>query len=391
MRRFLLVLIIAVLASLSSGTAAQASPVVLDMESLPNVADPDWQLVNYSGQVSAAEGTLEMNVTGAGSCSYYLWGPKGLWHQTVDNDRGWVVETRLRIDPASTGCAKIWINDHTNTTILLFYRDQIQVIYPDFQTYSCDTTDFRTYRISGQGSSFKVFADGLLIIDYVRTQPGNGTQVLGFAAGSNTRAYWDYFLYDTYNDSSADCVPPTTSVELAGLTDDGSWYRSEVQVTLTAVDNPGGTGIKSTEYSFDGTSWIDYTAPFIVAEEGTACLCYRSCDQSGNLEPTRTRELNIDRTPPSICVASPSVGQYLTSDLITIDYTVVDELAGLKTASAFLDGNEVNCGQTLSLAARAGNHTLTVTAVDRAGNQATASVSFEVLIDGTARILSPIP
>ena len=82
----------------------------------------------------------------------------------------------------------------------------------------------------------------------------------------------------------ADSIPPTTTVSLAGTLGKNGWYRSDVVVTLSAIDNPGGSGVKTTEYSLDGTSWATYGAPFSITAEGATTFYYRSTDNAGNVE-----------------------------------------------------------------------------------------------------------
>lgn len=81
----------------------------------------------------------------------------------------------------------------------------------------------------------------------------------------------------------SDNTPPTTTISLEGTQGSNGWYVSNVQVALTASDS-GGSGVKSTEYSFDGSTWITYTGPFTISEEGTKTVYYRSTDNAGNVE-----------------------------------------------------------------------------------------------------------
>jgi len=64
------------------------------------------------------------------------------------------------------------------------------------------------------------------------------------------------------NNEPGDTIPPVTTIELSGLQGNGDWYRSDVTVGLTAVDNPGGSGVAKTEYSLDaGETWHTYSSP----------------------------------------------------------------------------------------------------------------------------------
>lgn len=96
-----------------------------------------------------------------------------------------------------------------------------------------------------------------------------------------------------------DRIAPTTTVNLTGTRGNNDWFTSDVTVTMTAVDNEGGSGVEKTEYSFDGTNWLIYTEPFTINLEGTSSLYYRSTDLAGNIEITvQSDEINVDTNAP---------------------------------------------------------------------------------------------
>ena len=91
-----------------------------------------------------------------------------------------------------------------------------------------------------------------------------------------------------------------------------------------------------------------------------------------------------DLDAPEITINSPIAMEYVFLEPLTIDYTVEDVgTAGLREDWAELDGEEVTNGQVINpLTLPAGNHTLTVYAVDKAGNENSESVTFRVLSTG---------
>jgi N-acetylneuraminic acid mutarotase len=96
-----------------------------------------------------------------------------------------------------------------------------------------------------------------------------------------------------------DIVPPTTTPTVTGSAGNNGWYTSDVQVTLSATDNPGGAGVAKTEYGYDGTNWDTFIAPVTIYTEGTTALYYRSTDKAGNVEqPTKALTVRIDKTAP---------------------------------------------------------------------------------------------
>jgi PKD repeat protein len=97
---------------------------------------------------------------------------------------------------------------------------------------------------------------------------------------------------------SVDTVVPVTTPSLVGTIGTNGWYISEVNVTLSAEDNTGGSGVRSTSYSCDGVNWTAYHGPFNVSKEGLTVLTYHATDNAGNVEVNKTTSIKIDSTAP---------------------------------------------------------------------------------------------
>ena len=109
--------------------------------------------------------------------------------------------------------------------------------------------------------------------------------------------------------TTVDNIPPTTLLTIGEpkhLDLMGNVYvSSATPFTLTAEDNPGGTGVASTSYrvhnsSYD-TGWLEYSAPFYFTglSDGEYSIDYYSTDNIGNTEPTNTATVILDNTPPT--------------------------------------------------------------------------------------------
>lgn len=83
-----------------------------------------------------------------------------------------------------------------------------------------------------------------------------------------------------------DIIPPTTEASVSPAPNALGWINMDATVTLTAVDNAGGSGVATTEYSYDGVTWNTYGGPIVIAAEGATTLYYRSIDNAGNIEVT---------------------------------------------------------------------------------------------------------
>jgi len=165
-----------------------------------------------------------------------------------------------------------------------------------------------------------------------------------------------------------DTTPPTTTIELSGDQYEGyePWYVSVVDVTLSATDD-GGSGVAEIHYILNGgteTIVVASTATFTIATEDIHTLDYWAVDNAtpANEEATNTETIKIDWTPPEVTITSPVPGCYQTAPALLWSVVEVNpftvEKAGYSTDE--------------------GEHTVTVTATDAAGNEGLASVTYTV-------------
>jgi hypothetical protein len=108
--------------------------------------------------------------------------------------------------------------------------------------------------------------------------------------------YWRYF-----GDPIGDVTPPVTTVTGA----DAAWHDAAVTLAFAATDNAGGSGVASTQYSCDaGKTWkkgitVTIAAPADHSADGVHKIAYRSVDDSGNVEATKSCKVRIDTTAPA--------------------------------------------------------------------------------------------
>jgi 2',3'-cyclic-nucleotide 2'-phosphodiesterase/3'-nucleotidase len=121
----------------------------------------------------------------------------------------------------------------------------------------------------------------------------------------------------------------------------------------------------------------------------------------GTVSPAIETRLSFitDLTPPVITINAPIAKIYGPTDSLTLDFSATDAVSGVKKVEATLDGNLVTTAQVIDLTLLAqGDHTLTVTAVDKAGNASGQAVTFGydsvapeiTIITPVAKIYSPL-
>ncbi len=136
-----------------------------------------------------------------------------------------------------------------------------------------------------------------------------------------------------YIDQSA----PETSAALTGDFTSTMWYYTDVTITLTATD--AYSGVSESLYSFDEESWIIYTDPFVLADDGVYTIYYYSIDGAGNVEETKSIEVGIDTEAPETSAEIEGVAgnqQYYLSE-VTVTLTSSDATSGVNSIWYSLD------------------------------------------------------
>ena len=180
---------------------------------------------------------------------------------------------------------------------------------------------------------------------------------------------------------------PVTTASTATTTGPDGWITTTPLVTLTATDALSGVG--SINWRLDGGTVRTYTAPVPVTVNGTPKLEYRSVDRAGIVEAWHSLTLKIDTVPPEIAIpvvgtAGATEGTWLGP--VKVSPAITDATSGVRTKTISVDGADpVSLGKAAVAVAGEGEHTVSVTATDVAGNAATTSRTF--VIDTVAPVV----
>lgn len=181
-----------------------------------------------------------------------------------------------------------------------------------------------------------------------------------------------------------DLKPPTVR-----LTDvPGSF--SNLKDFLFKYEATDDRGIARVECRVDAGSYMvcDSVTAHMVRDlaEGGHRFSVKAIDQAGNQSPEVYYDWTVDLTPPMIAYYQLPPASALSTAVISLGFTVVDPISGVKSLECRLDGNVVPCksGEIKTLMDLAiGNHAFTVIAYDNAGNRAedvkTISISAPTL------------
>ncbi|WP_081417500.1 pectinesterase family protein [Paenibacillus sp. Soil522] len=180
--------------------------------------------------------------------------------------------------------------------------------------------------------------------------------------------------------ANIDRTAPVTTATVSPAAPNGSsgWYTSDVTVSLSVSDNLSGAA--KSEYSLDdGATWQPYLSALTIDKDGKYTVSYRSTDNAGNVETTKTIGFNLDKTAPTITVSGVVYGTYSDSMDITPIITLSDNWSGVDGSKKTftLDTYGIQQGETIQLfTLPLGTHTFMVTSSDLAGNTSSRSVLF---------------
>lgn len=171
-----------------------------------------------------------------------------------------------------------------------------------------------------------------------------------------------------------DKVAPSTSP----VTPVSEWNNTDVNITLAASDC--GTGVRDIHYTLDDNPEVVITGSSVtlnVIAEGHHTLSYFSIDNADNIEVVHTLTFKIDKTPPVITISSPADGEiYFINDPVVAGFTVSDAFSGISSlVSTVPEGVFVDTSTR-------GGHTFTVSTMDLAGNSASVTHSYTVVVMG---------
>lgn len=160
-----------------------------------------------------------------------------------------------------------------------------------------------------------------------------------------------------------DKTPPVISSMASPSPNAAGWNNSNVTVSFVCSDS--GSGIAAC------------TAPTTVSTEGgNQVIAGVATDVAGNIAGTSVN-VNLDKTPPSVSVTSPSNGSTigLSTSSVSVSGSDADSLSGVAGVScnggaATISGSKFTC----LVALVKGSNTVAVQGVDVAGNAGTSSL-----------------
>jgi len=233
----------------------------------------------------------------------------------------------------------------SNVTVTLLPSDEMSGI------------DSLWYRIDG--GSWKLYTAPFIVSD----------------DGNHTLYYYSYDRAGNFEGIKSvnvkiDKTTPTTTYDFDGDMGENGWYISDVEVTLSAVDET--SDVNATWYTL-GDTWIEYTKPFNVTEDDEHTLKYYSVDNAGNIESEETTVFKIDQTPPAITLERQKrIGEIIFTAIVNDTTSGIDKVEFyIDNLLQFTDTEEPYQWTWTGF----GEHTVKAIVYDNAGNSNETSMS----------------
>ncbi|MBB6479517.1 Ig-like domain-containing protein [Spirochaeta isovalerica] len=258
--------------------------------------------------------------------------------------------------------------------------------------YSRDNTNWSDITIAG----LSWFVAGVDFSSPIGAETSQGARTLYIRAtdGLNPEVIETItFNYDTENPVLTEILVNTDTEQIINspVVFEGRAYDSNALTSLELIINNGVPaditidvdGPDDTLGNGDDNYWT-YTHPDTT--DGVFAIVFRATDAAGRTT-TIHRNLLLDRTAPNVPVITSSPGSYVTSNL-SVTGTASDGTSGINTVQYSIDGEATwnalsgtdNWFGSIDVAAEAaGDHTVYIRSLDRAGNiSASASQSYTI-------------
>ena len=211
------------------------------------------------------------------------------------------------------------------------------------------------------------------------------TSEFSVSNGTHTISYWSVDIAGNIESAHSsvvkvDSAAPTTQISTSGTTGANGWFKSAVQVSLSASDN-NQSGVANTYYSVDGGATQTYAGAFSIGNEGLHQVNFWSVDGVGNTEAQQSVAVKIDWTAGAVQSSLSGVlgllNYYTTPVQVTL--TASDNVSGVATVSYRIDGGNANNYTGAFTISTDGIHTVDYWTTDVAGNSSTIStISFKI-------------
>ena len=171
-----------------------------------------------------------------------------------------------------------------------------------------------------------------------------------------------------------DVTGPSSSANPDVEPNQHGWNNTDVVVTISAIDEQGGSDVKEILFSYSGAengSGVHEgdSVQIALTAEGETTIDYFATDNAGNVEQTNSLTVRIDKTPPTLeAIIDPEPNEHAWNNIdVTVTFEASDELSGIDTVA-----------DPITVTAEGANQEVVGEAVDKAGNSTTVGVILNI-------------
>jgi len=188
-------------------------------------------------------------------------------------------------------------------------------------------------------------------------------------AGGHSNAVGLRLYYDAVSRASrfgavfvVDTTPPTIAAVVNPAPNATGWNQSNATVSFTCTDNESGVA--------------SCPAPITVSTEVANQVISGTATDKASNSASASVFISLDKTVPSVAIISPANGSSFSSSPVNVTGTASDSLSGIATvlcngSPASLSNSTYSCDVPLNN----GPNTITIEAIDIAGNTSSTSIS----------------
>jgi hypothetical protein len=176
---------------------------------------------------------------------------------------------------------------------------------------------------------------------------------------------------------SIDKGVPAISVIASPAPNAAGWNNTDVTITYQCSDALSGVAT--------------CPDPAVISTEGAAQrISATAIDRADNIS-SQTTLVSLDKTPPAVSISSPVTGAIVNTSTVSVSGSVSDSLSGLAKVTcnglaATITNSSFTCSQSLA----AGTNTISVQAIDVAGNSVSATTTVAFVKPPQITITSPV-
>jgi hypothetical protein len=135
-------------------------------------------------------------------------------------------------------------------------------------------------------------------------------------------------------------APSTPVINPDIATSSTSWSTTDVKFTVTPGTD-GASGVNRTEYMLSGVTtlvWTTYTSAVTLTADGITTVSVRSIDNVGNISVVTTKDIYIDKIPPTLVTVhvrsnNSNTDYAKVGDTVTLTFTASKKLGVIPTVS----------------------------------------------------------